>query len=188
MKHAKNKVKPEDNSRKIELMYQKYKKLMYKEAYSILKDSGIAEDAVHQLFIKIMKSIDKINLENDSRTRSFLVIICRNTAIDLYKKRLYLNRNSNSLDFDLSDDEDDGPIDYVEPSKVVIDKETINKIADEIGKLPEIYRDVILLEKLYGNTKEEIAELLGISYETVKKRSLRARKRLADALEMEDIK
>ena len=45
-----------------------------------------------------------------------------------------------------------------------------------------------MLEKVYGNTREEIAELLNISYETTKKRSLRARKMLAEALEREDLK
>lgn len=76
----------------------------------------------------------------------------------------------------------------MEPSKIVIDKETVNKVTKAIGDLPEIYRDVLLLEKVYGNTREEIAELLNISYETTKKRSLRARKMLAEALEREDLK
>lgn len=177
----------ENNSDKIEKLYDKYKSLMYKEAYRILNDNGLAEDAVHQSFIKVMKNLDKINMKDETRTRGFLVIICRNTAIDIYKKRLYLNQNSNSLDFEL-DEDDDAPIDYVEPSKIIVDKETVNRIADAIGKLPEIYRDVLLLEKLHGNTKEEIAELLGVNYETVKKRSLRARKMLVDALEKEDLK
>ena len=71
-------------------------------------------------------------------------------------------------------------------SKVIIDKETVNRVAECIDKLPPIYRDVILLEKLHHNTKEEIAKLLNINYETVRKRSLRARKMLIEALEKED--
>ena len=182
----KSNLESEDDSEKIERMYHEYKNLMYKEAYNILKDIGLAEDAVHQSFIKIINNMDKINMKDERRTRSFLVIVCRNTAIDIYKKRLYLNQNSNSLDFEI-DEDDDAPIDYIEPSKVIVDKETVNKIVDAIDKLPEIYRDVLLLEKLHGNTKEEIAELLGVNYETVKKRSLRARKILLDVLEEEDL-
>lgn len=171
----------------IEKLYNVYKTVMYKEAYRILKDVGLAEDAVHQSFVKIIKNLPKMNIKDENKTRNLLLIIARNTAIDIYKNRLYLNQNSNSLDFEL-DEEDSGPIDFVEPSKVVIDRETINIVVEAIKKLPEIYRDVLLLEKVHGNTKEEIAELLNISYETTKKRSLRARKMLAESLEREELK
>ncbi len=178
----------ESKSRKVEILYDKYKNLMYKEAYRILADAGLAEDAIHQSFIKIIRNLDKIDLKDESRTRNFLVIICRNTAIDIYKKRLYLNNNSDSINYEIDDEVDDNMINYVEPSKIVIDRETVNKVAEAIENLPEIYRDVILLEKLYGYTKEEIADLLGVNYETIKKRSIRARKILLKALETEGLK
>ena len=177
----------ETDAEKVGEMYDRYKTMMYREAFKILKDDGLAEDTVHQSFLKLMNNIEKIDIHEENKTRNLLIIIARNTAIDIYKKRLYLNQNSNSLDFELGED-DEGPVDYVEPSKIVIDKETVNKVTKAIGDLPEIYRDVLLLEKVYGNTREEIAELLNISYETTKKRSLRARKMLAEALEREDLK
>lgn len=169
---------------KIAKLYDRYSKLMRAEAYNILKDYALAEDAVHQSFIKIMSNMNKINHNNEAKIRNFLVIICRNTAIDIYKKRLYLNENSKSLDYET--DDDDNIIDYREPSKILIDKENIEKLANYIDKLPQIYKDVLLLEKLHNNTKEEIAKLLGIKYETVRKRSLRARKMLIEALEKEE--
>ena len=88
-------------------------------------------------------------------------------------------------DYSIDEEEDNSPIDYKEPLKVVIDKETVKKVADFIEKLPPIYRDVLLLEKLHNYTKEEIADLLSISYETVRKRSLRARKMLMQELSKE---
>ena len=174
------------NAKKIETLYDKYKYLMMREANRILNDKCLAEDAVHQSFIKIMKNIEKINNDDETKTRSFLVIICRNTAIDIYKNRLYLNNNSNSLDYEIDDEDDVSAVDYREPSKIVIDKETVKRVATYIENLPAIYRDVLLLEKLHENTKEEIAELLNINYETVRKRSLRARKMLIEALEKEE--
>ena len=36
-----------------------------------------------------------------------MVIICRNIALDIYKNRLYLNQNSNSLDFEIDEDDND---------------------------------------------------------------------------------
>ena len=165
-------IKPDEDktSIKIERLYDKYKFLMYKEANRILKDTCLAEDAVQQSFIKVMKNIDKIDENNEPKTRNFLVIICRHVALDLYKKRLYLNKNSEYLNFEINGEDEEIAIDYYEPSQLLIDKETVSKVAEHIYKLPPIYRDVLLLEKVHGNSKEEIAELLGISYETVRKR------------------
>lgn len=174
----------ETKEEKIAFLYDKYSKLMKAEAYKILNDHALAEDAVHQAFIKVIKNIHKINVENEAKTRNYLVIICRNTAIDIYKSRSYLNNNSESLDFET--DEDDNIVDFREPVKVLIDREKVERLSYIIENLPPIYRDVLLLEKLHNNSKEEIAELLSIKYETVKKRSLRARKMLIEALEKEE--
>ena len=177
----------ESDSKKIEELYYKYRSIMYKEAYKILQDSGLSEDAVQQAFIKVMRNLDKINMDDEYRTRGFLIIISKHTAIDIYKKRLYLNNNSEPFDYEL-DDEIEVSIDFDEPSKLIVDKETVSGVISLIEKLPEIYKDVLLLEKVHGNAKEEIAELLGINYETVKKRSLRARKMLLELLEKEELK
>ena len=168
---------------KIEALYQKYKRLMYREAYRILNDAALTEDAIQQSFMKVMANMHKIGEVDDNRTRNYLVIICRNTAIDMQKEKLYLNEDMNCIDYE--NDEETELIDFVEPSEIVISKETINRVTKAIGELPDIYRDVILLEKVYHYSKEEMATLLNVNYETIKKRSLRARKMLADVLEKE---
>jgi len=173
--------------RKIERLYDSYKNLMYKEANNILNDECLAEDAVQQSFIKIIKNIDKIDDGDESKTKSFLGIICRNTAIDLYKKRLYLNNKTDFIDFGVEEDELKCPLDYNEPSKIIIDKEAKQRIAKHIGKLPPIYKDIIVLENINEKSKQNVAEILGINYETVRKRSLRARQMLAKVLEKEDL-
>lgn len=178
-----NKDKETDED-KISNLYDKYSKLMRTEAFKILNDYALSEDAVHQAFIKIMRNLHKINHDNEAKIRNFLVIVCRNMAINIYKERLYLNENTETLNFET--DDDDNVIDYREPSKVLIDKENIEKLAKHIAKLPDIYKDVLILEKVHGYAKEEIAELLGIKYETVRKRSLRARNMLVEALEKEE--
>ena len=54
---------------------------MYKVAYSILKDKILAEDAVQISFIKIMEHLDNIDISDKTKTRNFLGLICKNTAI-----------------------------------------------------------------------------------------------------------
>ena len=171
---------------KITNLYGKYSKLMRQEAYNILRDYALAEDAVQQAFMKLMNNMEKISHGNDAKTRNFLVIICRNVAFDIYKSRTYLNEKSEAIDFEIEDE--DNISDYMEPSKVLIDRENIKRLSEVIESLPPIYRDVLLLESVHNNTKEEIADLLNINYETVRKRSYRAKKMLVEALEKEDLK
>ena len=62
---------------KIERLYMCYRNLMYKEALEIVQNPHSAEDAVSESFVRIIKKIDE---QNRPKTRSFLVIICRNVA------------------------------------------------------------------------------------------------------------
>lgn len=168
---------------KLERIYEKYKKTMYKEAYNILYDAGDAEDAVQQAFVKIIGHLDKINEDEPGMTCNFLKIVVRNIAIDIYKKRLYLNSTD-----DIVDTLDDViPAGTKEVSEIVIEKETVELIAKEIEKLPEIYRDVLLLERVYGYSREESMQLLGASYDTLKKRMTRGKKKLLEALRKEGL-
>ena len=41
-------------------LHDEYSQVMYKKAYAILKDSSLAEDAVQESFIRIVKNFDKI--------------------------------------------------------------------------------------------------------------------------------
>ena len=56
-----------------------------------------------------------------------------------------------------------------------------------IDKLPKKYRDVLIFEKIYGYSQREIAEILNISYDAVKKRMERARKKLKEKLRKEEL-
>jgi RNA polymerase sigma-70 factor, ECF subfamily len=56
-------------------------------------------------------------------------------------------------------------------------------VQDLMAKLPESYRTVLVLSETEGMKNSEIAEVLGVSLETVKIRLHRARARLKELLE-----
>ena len=69
-----------------EELYKEYKSIMYNNAYQILKDNALAEDAVHNAFLAIIGNSKKIyNMDCDER-RNYLLIINRNAAYGIYKK------------------------------------------------------------------------------------------------------
>ena len=85
-----------DDKNKLELIYNQYKNLMLNRAYDILKDRGLAEDAVHNAFIRILKNLDKISEINCPKTKSFVVVIVENVSIT---KRIRLYQLSLKIQF-----------------------------------------------------------------------------------------
>lgn len=166
---------------KIEMLYEKYKYMMFSIAFHILKDKELALDAVHQSFVKVMNQINKLDTSDENKSKNLLGIICRNIACDMYKVRKKVNDVDNLDDMDLSED-----MDSSRPFDMIIIKETSNEIKSKIAKLPDIYRDVVELEYYHHYSLKEIAKLLEIPYDTIKKRSLRARKMLEKEIREEE--
>lgn len=83
---------------KTERLYLSYRKLMYKEAFEIVQNRHCAEDAVSESFVRIIDNLHKIDEQDCLKTRSFLVIICRNVAKNIYNKKIYLNNQPDAYD------------------------------------------------------------------------------------------
>ena len=68
------------------------------------------------------------------------------------------------------------------PALAAARKEEVRRLRDSVDRLPGKYRDPVVLHYLQGLTTNEVATLLGISRDTVKKRLQRARALLFGAL------
>ena len=161
---------------KIEYLYEKYKYLLYSEAYKILRNQQLAEEVVQEAFVKIIENIASIEDIESKRTRNFLCVICRNLAINLYNK---INKEKFLNIEELVYNEAENSNVFYE---IVIDNENVLAIKQAIKELPDIYKDVLILEKLYGYNIKEIAKLLNLSEVVVRKRSQRARECLLKEL------
>lgn len=164
---------------KIEVLYYTYRRLMYKIAYKILNNKHDAKDAVSETFFKISKNLDRIHETDSPRTRNFLVIVCRNTAIDMYNKR--------SRDESCKYSDDTAECTAYDPEDMVIKTETLNRLTDIIKELDPKYRDVFLLRRAYKLSREEIADTLGLTVETVKKRLSRAKSMILEKYREEEL-
>ncbi|MBQ9314583.1 MAG: RNA polymerase sigma factor [Clostridia bacterium] len=172
-----------EDAQKLSRLYDKYRYIMQREAYNILYDTGEAEDAVQQAFFKISKCLDRIQEDNPAMTCNFLKVVTRNVAKDIYKKKLYLNAEEDAAEFI-----DDSKVHITRGvSSMVISKDSTERIVKAILGLPDIYRDVLLLEKVYGYSRERTMKILNANYETVKKRLTRAKAKLLEVLREEGL-
>ena len=158
----------EDDRNKFLKIYEEYRSLMFYVANRILKDRASAEDAVSDSFIKIIHNLHKIDQIPCPKTKSFIVIIVKNTALNIYNKMSYVEKS-----FETEHEITIGTTQQV--SDEIISKEGYKNIVDIIDSLPDTLRIVAVLSLLHGLSNKEIAEITEISYDTIRKRLLRAK-------------
>ena len=169
-------IENDDDKFKFERLYNTYKQIMFYKAKDILKDNYLAEDAVHQGFINIIKNLDKFDENNSHKTKAFIVIIIENSAIDMYRKL----KREKVIPFD---EVEYGLIDMTYSAENVFEENHGSTIIKAIALLPLNYSLVIRLKYSHGYSDKEIAQILSISEDNVRQRIVRGKKKLEKILE-----
>lgn len=173
-------IEDEQERNKIEEVYNRYYSTMLYIAKDILRDEGLAEDAVSESFIKIINNVEKTREVNCYQTRGFIVVLVRNVSIDMLRS----SKKPQILSFD----------DVKEPVKnndpifeSVSAKDACEKIIDCISRMSNInYADILYLKISYKYSTKEISELLNITPDNVKVRLNSARKALIEQMQKEE--
>ena len=150
-----------------------------------------AEDLTQEVFLKVSRAMK--NFRGGSQVSTWIYRIATNTALDEMRKpsfkRPVTTRGSEKpcsagepeIEEEESADRPEGESPAAELS--LIQKEMLDCLSIYVDKLPPNYRAVIVLSVLEGMKNRDIAEILGISLETVKIRLHRGRSRLVKELE-----
>lgn len=151
---------------KYHAIHRAYRDLMFHAARRILQNDADAEDAVHEALIALWQNIDRYAPPPDPHTRSTVLLITENKAIDLLRRKKKLTMI---------------PLDEAYTPGAAYTHETIGLI-DAIDSLPEDLRSVLLLRYKMGYNAHEISEMLGKSHHMISKLITRAKKELAEKL------
>lgn len=162
-----------EEKRKFVLIYEKYRYLVYRVALDVLQDSYLAEDALQDAFWKIARSMEKLREIEAVATKRYIVTVAKCAAIDIYRKRKKQMKEEIYVD-ELSGVAE--PCSYMET-------DVDNAVLDILKNLPVKYRDVFLLKYSSNMENGEIAQLLGITEETVRKRISRGKAMVQEALD-----
>lgn len=166
---------PEEKS-VFEELYKEYKSIMYNNAYRILKDNSLAEDAVHNAFLSVIENSKKIYNMDCNERRNYLLIINRNAAYAIYKK----NKNEQNIeDYENSVASSEN----IELNFEVT--EDTEKIFKMLKSLDIKYSDVLVLKFFYDMSDEKIAQKLGITVENARVRIFRGRNQLKQMIKEE---
>ncbi len=155
----------------LELLFSIYFFRLNDFARKVIKDDGISQDIVLEVFAKVWErraEIESFNIE------AFLFRLVRNRCIDYIKHLKVVNNRMQDIQIS-SRYEELYRIDFIgnEPY-VLIEKELQLKIEQTIQNLPERCREVFILSRLNGMKNKEIAEKLNISIKNVERHLHRA--------------
>lgn len=164
----------EGDEHAFEELYLYHQVWMYKMAYYKLSDPAIARDTVQDVLIKFY--CQKDCLKNETSVKDYLFILLKNKILNTI--RLEINQRKRETYWE---ERHSGNVATAHEAYSL--KETEAQLAVAIGALPEKCKAVFLLKRNEDRSYREIAELLGISVNTVETHMKKALRILRDKLD-----
>lgn len=176
------------NESEFQSIYNEYRPKIHRY---LIKLVGMeeAEDLTQDVFIKVQKGLE--NFRGDSKLSTWMYKIATNTALDKLRspsiKRMVHQKQATD-DYEKSNLEPEAQDTWTGEKSSTLDqnyiKDEMNScIRDHIEDLPPDFKAVILLSEMENLKNKAIAEVLGITLETVKIRLHRGRGILKKDLE-----
>lgn len=131
------------------------------------RNSADTDDILQDVFIKIIRNFDKV--AQSKNLRHYLYGIVRNAINDYFRNKKPI-LDTDNIKEDFTDEE----------------TQTLNATVAEccikpfIKKLPEHYREALLITEFQDISQKELAEKLGISYSGAKSRVQRGKEKLKE--------
>ena len=160
----------------LELAVRQHAQLVYRIAYSVLRNHHDAEDATQETFVRVLRARRKLDSVDDPR--KWIAKIAWRVAVERRKKAPEV------------------PIETIEATVIsrlrsqlasaeenVLGREMVGLVQSLISALPTQLRDVLTLSTVQEFSPAEIAGVLEMSEAAVRSRIFRARQMLKEKLE-----
>jgi RNA polymerase sigma-70 factor (ECF subfamily) len=161
-------------------LVERYRDRLFTFLRFMVKDPRTAEDLLQETFIRFWRY--RMNYKPVARFSTWIYTIAGNLA----RSELRRLARKNEIDIAANENTRTPDFDFVDPAAPV-DTQVHRRMTREavrraIDKLPDDFREVIILRELQELSYEEIVELLSLPLGTVKSRINRARTRLRELL------
>ena len=159
----------------LELAVHEHTRLVYRIAYSVLRNTAEAEDAVQEVFLRALGYGKKLAGIDDRK--AWLARIAWRVSVE--------QRRQGAKDVSPSGQVPDGGALHsrdLGAERALLDKERDELLQQLIAGLPDQLRDPLVLSALEELSPREIGAMLGISEAAVRSRAFRARQILRDRM------
>lgn len=146
-----------------EMLVDKYKSRVFTTIQMIVKDQGVAEDLLQDVFVKVVQTLNSDRYNEEGKFQPWLMRIAHNLAIDHFRKMkrypsVVMEDGSNifnTLQFAEETVED-----------IRIKDETYALVQQLIDELPESQKQVLIMRHYMDLSFQEISEQTGVSINT----------------------
>lgn len=153
--------------------YDEYNDALFRHAVIRVSNRDVAIDLVQDSFVKTWEYIQNGNQVRN--LRAFLYRTLNNAIIDYYRKSKSYSLDEieevhESVDFldDIHDEQYDRWVDQMDGVRLL----------EEVNRLPDMYKQVLIMRYIDGFSPQEIAEMIEESANVVSVRIHRAKKRI----------
>ena len=143
-------------------VYDEHARMLYRIAYTYMKNPYDSEDALQECFVRYIRS--RVTFADPQHEKGWLIVTVSNICRDMLKSR---HRQQESLD---------------EHTELAAPEPETEAVLEAILKLPDRYKAAIYLHYYEGYSVKEIAAMLHQPSNTVKTWLSRARKLLKNEL------
>lgn len=170
-------IEAEDPAAEVEKLVAQHGSMVFRIAYSILRNHHDAEDAAQECFLRVLKARKKLSEVRNPKT--WLARVAWTAALDRRRGRAALAEKQQSDDQEilLSFADRSAPID-----EVLADRQMEHLLERLVAGLSEDLRHPLQLSTVQELNSAEIAAIMNIPESSVRTRLLRARRLLKEKL------
>lgn len=159
-------------------LVDQHQQLVYSQAMFILADTGEAEDATQEAYVRLWAALNKPQPSREFDTESakaWLLHVVRNLCIDKLRRRKPV------ADAELDELENHSA--HGKPAAQLMSKQLSTWLSSAIARLKEPYRSLIILADLQQRSIKEVAQSLDLNENQAKVYIHRGRKQLRGFLQ-----
>ena len=152
-------------NKEIEKFVRKYAELVYRVAYTMLRNESDADDVFQDVFMKLCT--ENVTFMNENHAKAWIIRVTKNKCLDLLKSSAYKSKEE------------------MDENLVTYESNDNDYVWDEVMKLPDKYRMVIYLYYFEGYKLSEMSDILEINESTLKSQLVKSRELLKERLKEE---
>jgi RNA polymerase sigma-70 factor (ECF subfamily) len=160
-----------ETAQELESVVRTHARLVFRVAYSVLRNREDAEDAAQETYIRLMRQ----DLGKIEDPRLWLARVAWRVAVDRTRKHSVLSLDADDQCHEIAAS---GPT----ADQTMLEAELQAQVEKMIEALPRALREAVRLSTVEGMTSADVAQVLGIPEGTVRTRMSRARQLLREKL------
>lgn len=173
-------IENENERQTAEQIWERHKGRMYKIAEKVLKNNVEVEDAVMDAVRNVVRNVKKFVDLSETDTVCLLTIYVKHAALKIY------NQNKKDIEYMTDNDVINKVSENISVEEIVITNDKYQALSKELQNMPEKNSYPFLLKYYYQFSVKEIALMMDLNEDTVKKRIYRAKQKLLTFMENDD--